>query len=75
MIMNEPILDYVRRRLNEHKGEWPTIHKESGVEYDRIAKIAQGRATNPTMENIQPLIDWFSNRDEKIGRMIESAKS
>ena len=63
--LNEPIIEYVRRRLNEHKGEWPVIHRESGVEYDRIAKIAQGRAKNPTLAKIQPLVDWFAAWDEK----------
>ena len=63
--LNEPIMEYIRRRLNEHKGEWPVIHRESGVEYDRIAKMAQGRATNPTLENVQPLLDWFAAWDAK----------
>lgn len=67
--MTEPMLDYVVRRLNEHKGEWPRIEKDTGVDYDTIAKIAQGARTNPTIENLQPLYDWCVARDEMTARL------
>ena len=62
-ILSEPILAYVRRRLEEFRGQWPIIHEDTGVEYDTIAKIARGERPNPELKNIQPLIDWFLARD------------
>jgi hypothetical protein len=63
--MQEPILDYVRRRLEEFRGQWPTISQESGVAYDTIAKLARGERPNPELKTLQPLIDWFNAQDAK----------
>ncbi len=71
--MAETIFEYVSRRLNEHKGMWPQIAKESGVNYDKIAKIAQRRSTNPTLANVQPLVDWFAGRDAAMAKLHKSA--
>lgn len=61
--MDEPILTYVRRRLEEFKGHWPLISDESGVSYATIANISSGKSSNPELENIQPLLDWFAAKD------------
>ena len=67
--MAESILDYLTRRLIEEKGNWPQISKDSGVEYNTIAKIAQGVRTNPTIANVQPLLNWFEARDEMLRKL------
>jgi hypothetical protein len=73
--LNEPIIEFLRRRLNEHKGMWPMISKETGVEYDTLAKIAQGVRTNPGLSNIQPLLDWFEARDEMLAKLGKTASA
>lgn len=67
--MDEPILNYVTRRLHEYKGNWPQISKDTGVGYDTITKIAQGVRDNPTIDSLQPLIDWFAARDEMLAKL------
>lgn len=64
--MEEPILDYVSRGLNEHKGQWPAIARDTGVDYSTICKIAQGVRANPTIANLQPLMDWLRARDAML---------
>lgn len=66
---NESILDFLRRRLNACKGEWPKIHEVTSVPYDTIAKIAQGKRTNPTLDNVQPLLDYFAEFDAMVERL------
>ena len=63
--MREPIIVYVRRRLNEFKGIWPRIRDATKVEYNTIAKIAQGVRTNPTLSTVQPILDWFEAKDKE----------
>lgn len=62
--MTEPILSYIQRRLEEFRGQWPTISRETLVGYDTIAKLARGERPNPELNTIQPLIDWFDGQDE-----------
>lgn len=61
---DESILAYVKRRLEEFKGQWPTIAAETGVPYGTINNIASGKSENPELASVQPLIDWFHARDE-----------
>lgn len=70
--MNEPILEYVKRRLEEFKGQWKRIHEDTQVPYATIANIVYGRSTNPELDTIQPLIDWFQARDEMVAKLRKS---
>lgn len=72
--MAEPILDFLSRRLNEHKGMWPKIEAQTGVDYDAIARIAQKR-TNPVLSNVQPLLDWFEAWDEMQAKLKHKASA
>lgn len=62
----ESILAYVRRRLDEAKGMWPRIAAETSpkVPYFTIANISRGKSTNPGIDSLQPLLDWFRAYDE-----------
>ena len=73
--MDEPILDYVVRRLQEHKGEWARISRDTKVEYSIVARIAQGINTNPTITNLQPLVDWFTENDAMLLRLRAKASA
>lgn len=64
----EPILEFVRRRLDEARGEWPLISRESGVPYFTIANIVQGKSADPRIGTLQPLVDWFRQRDVSEAR-------
>lgn len=68
---HESIGAYLRRRLEEEKGHWPTISEESGVPYGTIEKVAQGDTLNPQLKTVEPLLAWFRARDT----MRESLKA
>lgn len=59
----ESTTEYLRRRLNEVKGRWPLISRESGVPYGTIEKIAQGHTTNPQVKTTDALRGWFGALD------------
>lgn len=59
----EPILDYVKRRLQESRGDWPQISIETGVPYFTITNVAQGKSEDPRISTIQKLFDYFQARD------------
>lgn len=74
--LSEPILEFLVRRLNEHKGMWPKIEEETGVKHDRIAKLAQRRRTNPGLQTtVQPLLNWFEARDEMLAKLRKTVAS
>jgi len=52
-----PFVEDVVRRLDAEKGNWRRISEISGVPYDTLTKIAQGKTTNPRVETIANLDD------------------
>lgn len=54
---HEPLIGYVTRRLAETKRMHKVLAVESGVPYSTIAKISQGRITNPGVLTAQQLAD------------------
>jgi len=67
--MDEPILKFLQRRLNESKGDWPKIAETTGVPYGTVVNIAQGKSTNPTLSSVQPLIDYYRELDAMVERL------
>lgn len=63
--VEEPILEFIKRRLEESRGFWPQISKVTGVPYFTITNFMQGRVKDPQMSTIQPLVDYFSARDKE----------
>lgn len=63
---DEPILDYVVRRLNAARGDWPRIAEQTGVPYGTVVNIAQAKSTNPTIHSLQPLLDYFAAFDAMV---------
>jgi len=45
--------------LHKKSGQWGKVSRESGVPYDTLTKIAQGKIKNPGIENLQLLMDYF----------------
>ena len=56
---NEPLLEYVLRKLAENKGRHVEISKATGIPYGTLAKIAQRTTANPGVNHVQALADYF----------------
>jgi hypothetical protein len=62
--MDEPIIDYLRRRLREAgPRRWERIAAAAGVPRRFPARLAYGERANPTMRSVQPLLDYFAAVD------------
>lgn len=59
MTTDEPIMTFVRRKLDESRGQWAEVSRASGVPYHTLTKIAQGQSPDPRINTIQRLIDHF----------------
>jgi transcriptional regulator with XRE-family HTH domain len=51
------LLDSVLAGLQAHKGKWPDLAREAGVDYSWLTKLAQGRINDPGIQKIQRLAD------------------
>lgn len=60
----EKLFAYVIRRLAETRGRWTDASKYSGVPYDTVKKIAQGRTKDPSVSTVQKLADYFERLEE-----------
>ncbi|WP_255580938.1 hypothetical protein [Caballeronia sp. dw_276] len=59
------MLSTVLRRLDQVKGDWPRIAEESAVPYQTITKIGGRFVTNPRVDTVQALFDYFSGLPEQ----------
>jgi predicted transcriptional regulator len=55
-------LTFVLAQLAAEKGGWKRISLESGIPYDTLTKIAQGRVKNPRWSTVQRLTKFFLAR-------------
>lgn len=63
--MHCSIIDHLRTRLRAAgAARWESIAAEAGVERNLPRKIAYGDRTNPRVQTIQPLLDYFSAVDK-----------
>lgn len=62
---NEPIFDYVLRRLGELKGHHRQVAADSGVPYSTLCKIVQGVTPNPGVKHVQALYDHLRAIERK----------
>ena len=71
--MKEPIYEYVKRRLNgDFRDRWQQIADDIGVNYSTVYRVAHG-TTNPELDNVQRMIDWFDARDAMVAKLRETA--
>lgn len=54
------ILDFVKNKLIQNKGNLPAISRECKVPYSTLIKISQGVSTNPRVTTVQKIADYFS---------------
>ena len=59
----EPILTYVLRHLRAARGQ-RRIAAETGVPYSTLTKIIQGRTSNPGVQHVQALYDYFQEEEQ-----------
>lgn len=68
----EPILSFVKRRLEEKRGSWVDVARDSGVPYHTLTKIAQGQVENPRIETVQRLVDYFHDQPAPVVAAAQS---
>jgi hypothetical protein len=60
----ESIMDYLKRKLKEAgPARWEAVAKQAGVAKSLPRKIAYADRENPTVETVQPLLDYFHEVD------------
>ena len=52
-------LDFVLRQLQERKGRWPQIEKDTGMPYSWLSKLARGLIDDPGVKKIEKLARYF----------------
>lgn len=57
MTNEHPDVTAARIWLNQCKGYWPEIARESGVSYSWLQKFSGGQITNPTIDTLQAVKD------------------
>ena len=57
--MDLPMLDYVLMRLDASKGRLPSIAADTGISYRTLQKISLREVTNPGVQHVQTLYDYF----------------
>lgn len=63
--MQTSLVEETRARLVKFHGRYPEIGKSAGLSYSWLTKFAQGRALNPTMRNLEPLISALDKLEEQ----------
>lgn len=58
--MTTNLLAQTMALLAERKGQWPAICAATGLGYDWLTKLAQGRINDPGVRKIQRLHDHLS---------------
>ena len=52
-------LDFVLGQLQERKGGWPQIEKDTGTPYSWLSKLARGLIDDPGVKKIDRLARYF----------------
>jgi hypothetical protein len=61
--MSVSIHEQVIERLQQAKGDWPTLAEQSGVPLRTIEKIARREVENPGVKTVEKLWNHFLMRD------------
>lgn len=57
--MTSDLLTPTLAELHARKGRWPDICAATGLDYDWLTKLAQGRIEDPGVRKIQRLAHYF----------------
>lgn len=58
--MSTNLLTQTLALLAERKGQWPAVCRATGLDYDWLTKLAQGRIADPGVRKIQRLHDHLT---------------
>ena len=73
---NEPITDYLKRRLREvGAAKWGEVAEATGVTPSFLPKFVYGGRENPRIQTLQPLIDYFAAKERLEGVDMAAAQS
>lgn len=61
---SEPLIDILVRRLRACRGRLQEVSTATGIPYNTISRLVQGRNQNPTLRHVQKLIDYFNSQVE-----------
>lgn len=62
--MNEPMHDYVIRRLGETKYRWSAVAEGAGVSKRTLEKIFRKEIQDPGVSHVQKLHDYFRSQEQ-----------
>lgn len=60
----QPMLAYVRERLEAWKGRWAEVAEGTEISKRTIEKIASGEHADPGVSRVQKLHDWFREQEK-----------
>lgn len=63
--MDSDLLSVTLTELRARRGRRPSICRETGLDYDWLTKLAQGRIADPGGRKIQRLADYFATTERK----------
>lgn len=63
--MSNDLLTLTLSELRSRRGSWPAICRDTGLDYDWMTKLAQGRISDPGIRKIQRLADYFATTERK----------
>lgn len=61
--MSESIYEYVLQKLEQTKGTWPLVAKETGMSLSTIKKIARREVADPGVSLIERLHSHFKSKE------------
>lgn len=73
--MQISLVDQTRNRLVKFHGRYPEIGRTANLSYSWLTKFAQGRALNPTMRNLEPLIAALTTLENSASAPMEEAEA
>ena len=63
--MNTNLLSQTLSELSSRRGQWAAICRTTGLDYDWMTKLAQGRINDPGIKKIQLLAEFFKAHPRK----------
>lgn len=73
--MSTDLLTSTLTELSLRRGRWPSICRDTGLDYDWLTKLAQGRIADPGVRKIQRLADYFVANPKPLRASVGAPKS
>lgn len=73
--MTHDLLTPTLAELAARRGQWPAICRATGLDYDWLTKLAQGRITDPGVRKIQRLATHFADHARSCDEVVHLAIS